>query len=133
MSILYANTFNPGAGLTNPASAAETVAVQTGPIITGLAGRAPIHITGTLNITPAGSTTAVKVALRQGGLSGTLVGAGSAPTHTTGAGSPVSIPFSFTDNSGWASGPGQSYSLTVQQVGGSGAGTINLLDLKVDQ
>lgn len=83
-------------------------------------------IDGSLNITAGAGTTAVVVRCRRGnGITGTVVGV--AETDTLAATNSGNIPFDFTDNAA----PGNSfagYSITVQQTGGTGAGTVNEID-----
>jgi len=118
-------------GLSNSAASAETVvyttpAVQIGPV--GVPN--PIDISGSINLTAGTGTTAVVIRCRQGGLTGPLVGV--ALTHTLAAAALASISFGFTDTTTFLeqAGGGQ-YVITVQQTGGTGAGTSNAIDIKV--
>lgn len=78
-------------------------------------------VSGILNVTAGTGTTAVVVRVREGrGIAGTLVG--TAKTHTLAAGASASIPFCEYDS---AVGENQIYSVTIQQTGATGNGTVN--------
>lgn len=86
------------------------------------------EIRGVVNITAGTGTTAVTVRVRQGsGSSGAIVGA--AATHTLAAGASASIPYSFIDPA--TSGTAQQYTATIQQVGASGNGTVNVATMAI--
>lgn len=126
MGVMHKNTVNSG---TAPANAAETVIYTTPAIQTGQ-GDGLVGITGTVNITPGTSTTAVVLRVRQGGLTGTLVG--FSPSHAVAAGAAQSISFGASDASGWTEQAGGGvYVVTAQQTGGAANGTINLVDVEV--
>ena len=97
--------------------------VLTAPIGPGTpnTGAAKKLITGSANITAGAGTTAVVIRCRQNGLAGTQVGLSK--TVTLAAGSTAEIPLNFLDPAPVAAG--QSYVITVQQTGGTGAGTVN--------
>lgn len=83
-------------------------------------------IEGSLNVTPGATTTAVVVRCRRGnGITGTVVGVSE--TDTLAAGNSATIPFDFTDSAAPANSFA-GYSITVQQTGGTAAGTVNEID-----
>lgn len=128
MGVMHKNTAS-GAGVVNPAASAETV-IYTTPNIQVGAGDGLIAVTGTVNITPGATTTALVIRVRQGSLTGPLVG--QAATHTVAAAAPQSISFGATDSSGAAQAAGGiPYVVTVAQTGGTGAGTTNFVDIEV--
>lgn len=84
----------------------------------------PVDLVGRVNITAGAGTTAVVVRLRRGTtVAGTLLG--TAETDTLAATNSESIPINATDTQ-TAEIAQQSYVLTVQQTGGTGAGTVNV-------
>lgn len=128
MGIMHKNTAS-GAGVVNPGASAETV-IYTAPAVQTGAGAGPIGISGTVNITPGTGTTAIVIRVRQGSLTGPLVGVAS--THTVVAGSPQSISFGATDFSTFTEQVGGGvYVVTAAQTGGTGAGTTNMVDIEV--
>lgn len=90
-------------------------------------------VRGTCNITAGAGTTAVVLRIRKGNqLTGALVG--SALTHTLAAAATAQLYFEVLDNAsvtapqdpeGAQSVGSNMYTLTVQQTGGTGAGTVN--------
>lgn len=79
-----------------------------------------VFVEGQVNLTPGATTTAVVVRIRQGsGTAGTVV---KAMTHTLAAAATGNIAFHVADLAPVAGGQ---YTLTVQQTGGSAAGTVN--------
>jgi hypothetical protein len=125
MGIMHKNTV---AG-TNPGASAETVIYTTPAVQTG-AGMTPVGIAGTVNITPGTGTTALVIRVRQGSLTGALVGI--AASHTVAAGAPQSISFGATDLTQFTEqAGGGAYVITAQQTGGTGAGTSNMVDVEV--
>jgi hypothetical protein len=114
-------------GLTNTANTAETV-MYTTPTLTIGQGDGAVGVSGTLNFTGGTSATALTIRIRQGSLTGTLVG--GAPVHTIAAGAPQSISFGGTDSSPYLEGGGV-YVITGQQTAGAAAGVPNLLDIEV--
>lgn len=83
---------------------------------------------GVLNVTAGAGTTAVVVRVRQGsGTGGTLVGV--AQTVTLAAASTASIYYAAPDPGTTAS----QYTVTIQQTGGTGAGTVNLATISVTE
>lgn len=84
-----------------------------------------VVIDGFLNFTAGAGTTAIIVRIRRGSLTGTLVGV--AQTHVMAAGSVASIAFAADDLPPSNPPVGGSYAITVQQTGGTGAGTANYL------
>lgn len=121
---------------TNQVAAVATTAsgetiVATGeipPNLGGTTGKSPV-INGVVNITAGAGTTAVVVRVRQGAntTSGTLVGV--ATTHTLAAAAVGNIPFEVLDTANQFGAI--QYTLTVQQTGGTGAGTVNQATIKV--
>jgi hypothetical protein len=92
----------------------------------GIPGQPNYCIEGVLNITTGATTTAVVVRCRRGGVAGTQVG--TSQSHTLAAAASGNIAFKFTD-------PGApvetQYVITVQQTGGSAAGTVNEIVVQV--
>lgn len=130
MGIMHKNSSS--AGLTNPAAAAETVVYTTPALAIGPVGPPtnPIDISGTIYLTAGTGTTAVVIRCRQGGLTGPQVG--PSYTHTLAAAASAAISFGFTDLTAFLEQVnGGSYVITVQQTGGTGAGTANAIDIKV--
>lgn len=128
MSILHRNTASGGA-VTNPAASAETV-IYTTPAVQAGAGVGAVGISGTVNITPGTSTTAIIIRIRQGSLTGALVGV--SPSHTVAAAAPQSISYGAADTSSFIEQSGGGvYVVTAQQTGGTVAGTTNSVDIEV--
>lgn len=109
----------------------ETAALTISPavIISAPSGEG-VMISGSLNITAGTGTTAVAVRCRRGvGVGGTQVG----PTVnvTLAAGNSATIPFDHFDTAASAtqSDPvlGDQWTITVQQTGGTAAGTVNYI------
>lgn len=112
----------------------EKALLVTTPMNDGIPGAMqPIRIAGTVNITPGTGTTAVVIRVRQGnGITGTVVG--SALTHTVTAGNAIQLAYSAEDTSSWLTqAGGGSYSVTVQQTGASGNGTVNFIESILEQ
>ena len=93
-------------------------------------------IRGAVNVTAGSGTTAVALRCRKGnGLGGAVLGPGGGLVHTLAAGTSATIPFEFIDPApvvdpiatptGSAPTPGNQYTLSLQQTGGTGAGTVN--------
>lgn len=91
-------------------------------------------VQGVLNVTPGAGTTAVAIRCRKGsGTGGAQVG----PTvnHTLAAAASGNIAYNFLDTApvvdpittptGAPPPPGNLYTVTIQQTGGTGAGTVN--------
>lgn len=98
-------------------------------------------VRGVMNITAGAGTTAVVVRVRKGsGTGGALVGV--AMTHTLAAAASANIPYEVLDPapivnplatpSGVQSTPANLYTVTVQQTGGTGAGTVNYATLGME-
>lgn len=81
------------------------------------------RISGSVNITAGTGTTAVVIRCRKNGLTGTAVGVSH--TDTLAAGNTEDIPYYFDDT---APGFAQAYVITVQQTGGTAAGTVNFVE-----
>lgn len=97
-------------------------AIQISPAMSVTQDGDPIAVTGTANITTGTGTTAVTVRCRRGtGVAGALVGVSI--VHPQAASTQDEISFDFTDSPGAVAG--QTYSITVQQTAGTGAGTFN--------
>lgn len=127
MGQMHKNTVT---GMANPATNVETV-VYTTPAFQVGPGYNAVGIQGTVNITPGVGATAVVIRVRQGGLTGPVVG--FAPSHTVAAGSPQSITFGATDVSTFLEqAGGGTYVVTVQQTGATGNGTTNMVDIQVE-
>lgn len=127
MGVMHKNTVT--AGLPNTGNTAETV-IYTTPALSVGQGDGAVGISGTLNITPGASATGVTIRIRQGGLTGPLVG--GSPLHTVAAGAAQSITFGATDFTGFLEQVnGGSYVVTAQQTAGAAAGVVNLLDVEV--
>jgi hypothetical protein len=87
-----------------------------------------VGVNGSLNITAGTGTTAVVVRVRAGvGTGGALIGV--AMTNTLAAGNTATIPFAVLDPT--VVGTVQ-YTVTVQQTGGSVAGTVNSVYLSLE-
>ena len=128
MGMMHKNTAS-GAGVSNPAASAETVVYTTPTLQTGQ-GTGTVGVTGTVNITPGTSTTALVIRVRQGSLTGPVVG--QAATHTVAAGAAQSISFGSSDTSTFLEQVnGGVYVVTVAQTGGTVAGTTNFVDIEV--
>jgi hypothetical protein len=92
--------------------------------VVGGGGAGPKNlISGSLNITPGTSTTAIVVKCRQG--ANTVAGTQVSLSKTVGvtAAVPVEIPFNFDDLSGVFA---DAYTITVTQTAGTVAGTVNV-------
>lgn len=89
------------------------------------------EVGGTINITAGTGTTAINVKVRQGtGLAGAIVGPAAGTNHTLAAGSSANISFDVLDPTVTPQ-PAQTYTVTVTQTGGTGAGTVNYVCLYV--
>lgn len=126
--------------LTNSSSmptnvATETLILVSDPVnyLSAVSGEG-LMVRGTMNITAGAGTTAIVVRVRKGnGLGGAVVG--NAVTHTLAAAASANIPYEFLDQppavtpistpTGAGAPPGNIYTLSVQQTGGTGAGTVN--------
>lgn len=127
MGIMHKNT--PASGLGSPAAAAETV-VYTTPAMQVGAGMTPIGISGTLNVTPGTAASQAIVRIRQGSLTGPVVG--PAPVHTVAAGAAQSVSFGGTDTTTYLEQVGGGvYVITLQMTSATGASTVNSLDVEV--
>lgn len=124
--------------------AAETAILSTDVVFAGIpsdlppAGQSwsvirPVKIVVNLNITEGTSGTAYVVRCRQGiGIGGALVGL--AQTATLAAAATGQFSFVFRDTSGLASGAtGTAYTITVAETGATVAGTVNTIDIEVQQ
>lgn len=91
----------------------------------------PVVIEANLNVTAGAGTTAVVIKCRQGfGTGGTQVGASL--TVTLAAAATGQIQCKFRDTSGTPFAPGgTAYTITITQTGGTGAGTVNTVDVEV--
>lgn len=116
---------------TGVAITASEVVVATSAACNWSAGLAGILLGVSLNVTPGASQTSLTVRLRQGGLTGTLVGI----THpeTTVAAQQTDISFSELDNTAFAVAAqnGATYTLTIQG-NAAGPGTVNQAVLEVE-
>lgn len=115
---------------------AETAAVTSSPVGYGQASGAGfgLAVHGYVNVTAGTGNTAINIAVRKGaGVTGQLLAA--ADTDGLAAGNSESMPFEFVDTtptvtpSGTVTGADVAgtnvYTVTVQQVGATGNGTIN--------
>lgn len=129
MGVMHKNTTLPGTSLptTTETVIYTTPSFQVGP------GQVGIAITGTVNITPGTSATGVILRVRQGSITGPVV-SGAAPSHAVSAGAAQSISFGVTDMSTFteAAPSGGAYVLTAQQVGATGNGAANVVDVEVE-
>jgi hypothetical protein len=93
----------------------------------------PVKIIVSLNITEGTSGTAFVVRCRQGvGVGGTLVGV--ALTVTLAAAASGQFTFVFRDSSGVPFAPaGTAYTITVAETAATVAGTVNAIDIEVQQ
>lgn len=80
-------------------------------------------ISGTMNVTAGAGTTAVVIRCRRNTVTGTQVG--TSQTVTLAAGTLADLSFDFVDFSANPANQISSYVITLQQTGGTGAGTIN--------
>lgn len=110
-----------------------TDVIQSGGGIGMPAANRPAKITVTINITEGTTGTAFVLRLRQGTLvSGALVGA--ALTVTLAAAANFQGTFVFRDASGVINQPGGSaYNVTVAETGATANGTVNAIDIQVEQ
>lgn len=114
-----------------PVTLVAETAVYTSPLIA--TANPSTMIRGHINFTPGTGATQVQVRIKKGvGTTGSVIGR----TDNIGvtAGVPIQIPFGYDDNGGWfAQGPaGAQVSITLQQVGASADGTVNGMDVIVD-
>lgn len=128
-------------GIASPA--AETV-VYTTPFLSSVAqenlspgqqvaGPLPVRILANLSVLEGTGGTAFVVKCRQGALVSSPV-LGPAYTVTNAAGNTTDSTCIFEDSTGWlAQAGGGEYSITVTQTGASAAGTVNVLDIQVEQ
>lgn len=111
-------------------AAAQTITTTTElvvAVVTVLSGSGDVGIwfSGDVKLTTGAGTTAVTIRLRQGnGISGTIID--STAALPIGAAVTTQAPFNLFDTSQWSSQAGGGvYSLTVQQTGATGNGTVN--------
>lgn len=114
------------------ASPAAETAILVTDIIQAMANR-PVKIVATLNVTEGTTGTAYVVRCRQGnGVGGALVG--TALTDTLAAAASEQGTFVFRDTTGYLSqAAGGQYTITVAQTGATAAGTVNDIDVVVEQ
>lgn len=111
--------------------AAETAILTTTGVQAG--SLRPTKIVATLNVTEGTTGTAFVVRCRQGSGTGGIV-VGAALTHTLAAAASAQVQFVFRDTSGYLAQPGASvYTITVAQTGATVAGTVNDIDIIVEQ
>lgn len=93
-----------------------TVSTQTNP------SGENVVICGTINVTAGAGTTAVVTRVRRGeGITGTVVGI--AASHTLAAAAVGTVAFEAVDTA--VPNDNQVYSITIQQTGATGNGTVN--------
>jgi hypothetical protein len=94
----------------------------TPPSVTPYAGQGiPTLVSGNVNVTPGAAATGIIVRIRQGSLTGAVIGT-PAETDTVAASVPVDVPFEGFDPAG-----ATTYVVTVQQVAATGNGTVNVV------
>lgn len=111
---------SPPADFTNPSLAS----------LPGVGNTNSYDISGSMNYTPGTGTTAVVVRCRRNSVTGAQVG--TSQTANVTAGSPLDISFEFTDPAVASANQIGSYVITVQQTGGTAAGTANEIVAKVE-
>lgn len=77
---------------------------------------------GTVNVTAGAGTTSIQIRCRQGNNTITGPQVGTTRNETLAAGATQDFAFNFGDAGGLS---GQPYTITVQQVGATGNGTVN--------
>lgn len=129
MPLLFKTTASGGSVTNLPASSAETV-IYTTPLMAIGPGAVAVDVKAVANLTPGTANTAIVLRVRQGGLTGTVVGV--AATHTVAAGAPQSIAIAATDASGYLGQVnGGQYVITGSATAATGAGTTNFVDVGV--
>lgn len=110
--------------------AVETVIATSNILPLSSSGGEGYKISGVVNFTEGTNGTAVTLRVRQGTLTGTLVGVGA--VHTLAAAAVASIPYSVVDTAAATSPPaGGVYVLTAQQTAATANGTANIATLEV--
>jgi hypothetical protein len=102
--------------------------VYTTPLLVAGQGATVTGISGTVNVTPGTAATGITVRVRQGSLTGPVVGA--SPLHTVAAAAPQNISFGASDFSTFLESPNQ-YVITIQQAAATGNGATNMVDVEV--
>lgn len=87
----------------------------------------PAVITGVVNVTPGTTTSGVTIRVRQGSISGNVVGVAEADNVV--AAVPADIPFEANDQTGSATG----WVITAQQTAATANGTVNLVSADANQ
>ena len=90
-----------------------------------------VTVSGVVNITAGTGTTAVVVRVRRG-VDATGSQVGQAATHTLAAGASASIPFCNLDAAASALSGTDQWTVTVQQTGGTAAGTVNYVTINAE-
>lgn len=88
-----------------------------------------VSISGVVNFTMGASGTAVTVRVRQGSLTGPLVG--NAVVETLAAAAIANIPYEAEDTSGFPQAAGSIYVVTVQATAATGNDTVNQATIEV--
>jgi hypothetical protein len=107
--------------------------VQAGLPVFGAAAPPSVRISVTINITTGTTATALVARLRQGnGVGGTVVQA--ALTFTCAATTNYQLTFVFEDTSNFANtAGGVQYTFTLAETGAGAAGTVNAVDMQIEQ
>lgn len=98
--------------------------------VTGGTTGSNTRVSGSLNVLAGTGTTAVVIRVRQGANTTTGTVVGVAETATLAAAASASIPFDFVDATNQFLS--SQYTLTIQQTGGTAAGTVNLATATVE-
>lgn len=128
MTVLNENFITSPVTLTTTAETAAITVTSPPAGATAQAGFSPtkVMLQGYVNVTAGTGTTSVQIRVKTGsGTGGAQLHAATPDTHTLAAGASASIPFFEVDESFFAGANGMTYTVTVQQVGASGNGTVN--------
>jgi hypothetical protein len=131
--------FNRVTAVGTPASAVETVIITGLPYVydnpnpyVGLEHSGPgngVKLSGIINITPGASTTAGVIRVRQGSLTGAVVGLSQ--TSALAAGVPQTLTYDEFDTSRYPAAGGV-YVLTLSTTAATAVGTVNVATLTTD-
>jgi hypothetical protein len=116
-------------GATPMITTAETVAVNTPNISYNNAMGSGLSISGTVNVLAGAGVTGITLRVKQGGISGGLLG--NPTLNTIPAGNTETLVFDVVDLSNYASAPGSFYTVTALATGATGNSTINQATIEV--
>jgi hypothetical protein len=94
-------------------------------------GTSGVSISGVINLTMGTAGTGSIIRVRQGSLTGPIVGVSGGTTQTEAAAAVANIPFEVEDTSGFYQAANSIYVVTVQPVAATGNSTVNQATIEV--